>query len=643
MDNKNELNERQREAVSHRDGPALVIAGAGTGKTRVLTERMARLIRDGVSPERILAITFTNKAANEMRERVHALLRRKFIVEPSFADFQSPFIGTFHSLGVFILRRWGTIIGIKKNFLIKDREDSIKLIREAISHLGLDPKRYSAGKLCSVIGRKKGDCVELDDYFSRAGRHEFLESIGRVWELYDSMLKKENALDFEDLVSKAAFLLKTNAGVRDELGSRWQHLHIDEYQDTNVSQYTLARLLSETHRNIFVVGDGDQSIYGWRGAHMENIVRFEEDFPGASVYILEENYRSTNVILSAANKVIKKNSLRKEKNLFTKREGGEAITITVAEDEGHEARLVAERAQKLLESGIQSHQIAVLYRANFQSRALEEAFLSLNVPYRILGVRFFERQEVKDLVAYLRAAHNRESLGDIKRIINTPPRGIGKASIAKLFSGKQNELTASAHERVKQFFSLLEKIKNESTALSLRDLIAFVAKESGLHEYFQNEEEYGVERIENIKELASLASRYESLPKEERLHTFLNDIALASDGDAPENEKQGVRLMTIHAAKGLEFSHVFVVGLEEGIFPYAAPDGEEEKNEEERRLFYVALTRAKEKLHLSCAAHRTVFGLTSASIPSQFLSDIPDNVLEIESPAASSKKTIIFE
>ncbi len=643
MDRASHLNPEQKMAVAHTDGPLLVVAGAGTGKTRVLTHRIARLIQEGVSPERILAVTFTNKAAKEMRERVISLIKEAGIQSTPFNIYETPFIGTFHSLGVFILRESGKYIGIKKNFSIKDRDDSLRLVKEAMKTLGVPKNQYIPSKILAIIGKQKGNLLSKDAYLEESPHAEFFQTIARIWEEYESLLKKENSLDFDDLISKTVFLLKTQKQVLEHYQEKWLYVHIDEYQDTNEAQYMLSTLLSQKHKNIFAVGDSDQNIYSWRGANIKNILRFEKDYVGARVMFLEENYRSTDVIVGVANEIIKKNKLRKERNLFTEKKGGEKISFFVGDTEDAEAYFVVDMTRALLSEGVLPEDIAVLYRANFQSRILEEAFLAQNIPYQIIGTRFFERKEVKDIISFISASLNTESLSDIRRIINVPPRGIGKSTIAKLFSGNTENISDGTKERLQDFFSLLKNIQNACEQKNPSEIIAFVMKKTGIETYLKNDGDDGMERLENIKELGSLASRYDNLPQEERLQKFLSDVALASDQDALENKKSGVRLMTVHAAKGLEFRYVFIVGLEQGLFPHRRNEENAESKEEERRLFYVALTRAKEKLFLSFAMRRTLFGTSHDSAPSEFFYDIPQELLERTETHDSEKNIVVID
>ncbi|MBI1999214.1 MAG: UvrD-helicase domain-containing protein [Parcubacteria group bacterium] len=633
------LNPAQKEAVLHKEGPLLVVAGAGAGKTRVVTCRIAELLRSGVSPERILAVTFTNKAANEMRERVSLLMRtgggaRVTGYGNDPADF--PFIGTFHSLGVHILREKGGAIGIKKHFTIKDRDDSKSLIRHAMKNVGADPKQYEPGKMLAHISRMKGDLVTVDEYEKRYGGDasfgaRFSYAAARVWREYDALLAREGALDFDDLLLSAVLLLQKNAAALAHFQDRWSHIHIDEYQDTNHAQYMLAKLLAEKHGNVCAVGDTDQLIYSWRGARIKNILRFEKDYPNTKIVFLEENYRSTKTILDAANEVIQKNTLRQKKTLFTQKPRGEKLSLFVAPNEMAEAYYAAARARELIgRKNAAPHDIAMLYRTNFQSRALEEACLALDVPYVVLGTRFFERKEIKDVFSYIRAAVNPESLGDVKRIINMPPRGVGTVTIVKIFSGQKNALPPKIRGKIDDFYALLKKIEIAAREKTPAELVSFVAEHSGLTAHLESEGGDGFERLQNVKELGSLASRYRDLDK------FLEDAALASDQDALVRDGKGVRLMTVHAAKGLEFPYVFVTGLEQGLFPSETRAGADsartdaEKQEEERRLFYVALTRAKEKVFLSYAETRSVFGSRGLNAPSEFLADIPQELVELE-------------
>ncbi len=684
------LNEKQREAAVHMDGPLLIIAGAGAGKTKTITHRIVNLIKNGVEPNKILAVTFTNKAAKEMKERILLEMERNNVIEkniaqadePSTAIFQQknmrvfrdnitiePFVSTFHSLGVYIIKENARLLGLTKYFTILDDSDTNSLIKESLKELNLDPKQYEPRKIKNIISREKGKFTKLSEYIERAndptlgGGGYLAKVIAQVWELYEKKKHKENSLDFDDLLLKATTLLQDNKEILEMYQDRWQYIHIDEYQDTNEVQYKMTKLLALKHKNICVVGDADQNIYSWRGANLKNILSFEKDYKEAKVVLLEENYRSTQNILEAANEVIKKNKHRPDKNLFTKNKTGEKISLYEALDEGDEAEFVAVKileildgkdrtAQNFIARGSHSvlgegrreenfeqvkslSEVAVLYRANFQSRVLEEALLRYNIPYQVLGVKFFERKEIKDTLAYLRAALNRDSLSDIKRIINFPARGIGKATIAKIFAGEINTLPIKTRLKLENFYKTLDDIKEKIESANCSEVIKFTVKKSGIEEELQKGTDEDVERLENIKELASLALKYNNLEGSKGVEKLLEDASLSSDQDSilinseKEKAKDGVRLMTVHASKGLEFKYVFITGLEDGLFPHER-NGEAsgEDMEEERRLFYVALTRAREKLFLSFANFRTIFGSRQINTASEFISDIPRDLLE---------------
>lgn len=633
MEHLKHLNEKQKEAALHKTGPILIIAGAGTGKTSTLTHRILNLVKEGIPPSEILAITFTNKAAKEMQERVNELLAKHgFNAGLRYGDAR-PFVGTFHSLGVYILRAHAQVFGLTKHFTIVDKNSASSLIKEAIKEQGIDSKQFSPDRIAGVISRQKGALVTLAQYKADVGNAYFPMIVSAVWERYEKLLARESALDFDDLILKTVILLRDHPEIRREYQSRWKYIHIDEYQDTNGVQYEMARLLAGEAMNICAVGDGDQNIYSWRGANLQNILNFENDYKGAQTILLEENYRSTQTILAVANAIIKKNTVRKDKNLFTKNIEGDKISLIESYDEGGEARTVGEKIKHLIDSGTDPEDIAVLYRANFQSRALEEAFLIMEIPYQVLGVRFFERKEVKDILSFIRASLNPESLSDIKRIIDSPPRGIGKATLMKMFAKDEASLTPAAQKRVKEFWALLEKIKDYALVEKTSKLIKFVSEESGIEASLKTGSDDDNDRLENIHELVTLATKYDILPPEEAVEKLLGDAALASDQDSMMKSSRAVKLMTVHAAKGLEFPYVFVTGLEQDLFPHrrmgAGPQSKED-SEEERRLFYVAITRAKKKLYLSYASVRTIFGQRQVNAPSEFLSDIDDVYTEHE-------------
>jgi len=995
------LNDAQKKTVLHREGPLLIVAGAGAGKTKAITHRILQLIKTGIAPHNILAITFTNKAAKEMRDRVTGLIAGDAELNLPLSFAERPFVSTFHALGVHIARENSAALGIKKHFTIADESDSLSLIKEALRSLSLDPKQFEPRRLKNIISRQKGDLVTAETYAGQVGNEYFPRILSSVWLAYEKLLAEHGSLDFDDLILKTVLLLKRDPETRARYQDRWRYIHIDEYQDTNVSQYEFSKLLAGEKKNICVVGDMDQclppgtrvatpggqkrieklekgdrvhsaaghgaicvqpiqkvhkrsyngdlifihtkkgvrlsltpghmlfadlsaapdayytylmyrrdkgfrigvvqsirsfnkskkenglrtrsnqehadriwilkvsptrvkaqyweqwfaftygiptivfyangrnmdmgtreinslfasiptqerakelfrdtdlsfdyphyapqgttrvntergrvairltlcddkrksgknpwgmsrlsintasrtlkqklirngftprkgkrndwrleitkldygelerlarniekldpslsivrsaaitkdkrlrfhpaanilptmsvaymqngcfvndtvvrverkpyhgpvydldvarthnyvaqripvhnSIYSWRGADFRNILNFEKDYPEATVVLLEENYRSTANILTAANDIIKKNKIRKEKNLYTKKEGGEKIGLYGAYDENDEAFFVAGKAAELIERGVAPKDIAVLYRANFQSRVLEEAFLHRQIPYQVLGVKFFERKEVKDVLSFLRAALNPDSLADIKRIINVPPRGVGKVTLAKIFAGEEAALPAGMQKKVGEFKMLLDEIKQHALAQKTSDTVKFIMRRSGIEAMLKKGTEDDVERLENIKELVTLATKYDVLEPEEGVNKLLEDAALASDQDSltlnTNKEGDAVRLMTVHASKGLEFPYVFITGLEQDLFPHAGFSGneaQEERAEEERRLFYVALTRAEKKCYMTYASVRTIFGMKQVNIPSEFITDIDEKLLENE-------------
>ena len=627
------LNPEQKKAVTSIEGPLLILAGAGAGKTKTITERIGHLVHTGIAPSSILAITFTNKAAKEMRERIEQKFRDDKALNRPVSMFERPFISTFHSLGVHILREQSREVGIKKYFVIFDRDDSKKAIKEALLTLGLDPKTHDPSRLIGIISKEKGQGNNARDYSANEEGGYFKNVVSQVWPEYEKILTRDNALDFDDLLLKTMNLLSSNTAVREYYQKTWKHIHIDEYQDTNRVQYEISRLLVGKDKNICVVGDIDQNIYSWRGADIKNILDFEKDYPDAKVITLEENYRSTKNILEAANTVIEKNKIRRKKNLFTSNTSGDKIGLFQGLDEVSEAGFIALKTREIIKKGTSPEEIAVLYRANFQSRVLEEAFMSHGIPYQILGTRFFDRKEIKDIISYLRSALNPDSLSDLKRIINVPTRGIGKTTIAKIFSGNESSLTSAIQTKLVNFRALLEKIEKTSKEKKLSETISFIIKVVGLEEEWKDSGDDGVARLENAYELSNFASKYDHLPPEESVLNFLTDVALQSDQDEMNDEEKAVRLMTIHASKGLEFDTVFISGLEDGLFPHQEINKEgiaPEEAEEERRLFYVAITRARKKVFLSYAETRTLFGRRQVNMPSPFIFDIPETLIEEE-------------
>ena len=622
------LNSEQKQAVLHKNGPLLIIAGAGAGKTKTITHRILNLIKTGVAPQNILAVTFTNKAAKEMKERVRDLISKDKEINLPVSEQRRPYVATFHALGVHILKENAQLAGITRHFKIFDRNDSLSAIKDALKKADLDPKQFEPRKILSVISKQKGNTITLNKYEESAGNSFFPRIVAQVWREYERILKRENTYDFDDLLLKTVILLETNENVLERYKNIWKYIHIDEYQDTNKVQCKLVNLLTGNDNNICVVGDVDQNIYSWRGADIENLLDFENKYKNTKTLLLEENYRSTKNILEASNSVIKKNKKRKEKNLFTKNEDGEKLSLFCALNENHEAQFITLKSKELIESGVEPKEIAVLYRANFQSRILEEVFLTLDVPYQVLGVRFFERKEVKDILAYLQVALNPESITATKRIINVPARGIGKVTFMKIVEGREGELSTSARAKVADFRALLKQISDIALSLKPSETIKFILKNTGIEDTLKNGAEEEQERLENIKELVTLASRYDVLEPNEGVGKLLEDAALASEQDELKEEKNAVRLMTVHASKGLEFEYVFIAGLEDGLFPHSGLSDEKKDDEEERRLFYVALTRAKKKVFLSYASVRTIFGSQSVNMPSEFIMDINEELLE---------------
>ena len=629
----NDLNERQKKATEHQNGPLLIVAGAGAGKTKTLAARIVRLVQKGVAPENILAITFTNKAAKEMRERVALALQSEQSLNRPLTLMEKPFVSTFHSLGVHILRENARTIGLNRHFGIFDRSDSKKSIRQAMENVGVNPKQFEPGRILEIISREKGNNLIIAEYEKEIGNEYLPGIVAKVWREYDDILVNEKALDFDDLLLRAVRLLKEQSEILEKYQNTWHYLLIDEYQDTNKIQYELARQLAAKSKNICAVGDHDQLIYGWRGASIRNLLEFENDYPNTTVVLLEENYRSSKRILEVANRVIEKNRLRKEKRLFTQKPLGEKIGVYPAYDETDEANYIAGKTQSLIAAGEPPEAIAVLYRANFQSRAIEEAFLDEKIPYQVLGTRFFERKEIKDVLAYIKAALNPENLSDFKRAIENPRRGIGKVTLAKALSGMVEKLPAAARMKIGEFRDLLAQIKKQTLTGKPSETIKFVLRISGIETQLKSGGDDEKERLENIRELASLAVKYDGLTPEEGMEKLLTDAALASDQDELQEYKPAVKLMTVHAAKGLEFDYVFITGLEDGLFPHerlGEKEISEEESEEERRLFYVALTRARKKIFLSHASNRTIFGSRQINLPSEFFADIDREHLEEE-------------
>jgi DNA helicase-2/ATP-dependent DNA helicase PcrA len=632
------LNQRQREAVEAPDGPVLVVAGPGSGKTRVLTHRVAYLVKNrGISPYRIMAVTFTNKAAREMKERLHLLLGDQVLRQIT--------IGTFHAVCVRILRREADQTPYNRNFVIYDTGDQISLVRRCLKELNLDDSDFSPRSVLDGISRAKSQLIGPGEYVAVSYEQE---AVARVYRRYQRLLLESNALDFDDLLMVTVQLLRANHQVLDKYQRQYQHILVDEFQDTNIAQYVILKLLAARHRNLFVVGDEDQSIYAWRGADFRNVQRFRDDYEDVEVILLEQNYRSTQTILDTAHNVISRNVERVQKGLWTENEPGVPVTAMEAYDEQEEAQYVLQEIQRLIaEEGYAPGELAVMYRTNAQSRALEEAFIRGGVPYKLVGAtRFYERREIKDALAYLRLIHNPQDAVSLGRIINVPRRAIGQKTMGQLESWAESHGVSlfgalqmlRDHEdapvgprgraSLLKFLGLLEEFIAVRQELSVLELLDLVLDLTGYGSYVRDGSQEGEERWENLNELRAVAKEYSSLPVEESLTTFLEEVALVSEVDNLEEQVQASCLLTLHMAKGLEFPVVFIVGLEEGVLPHNRSMETPEELEEERRLFYVGITRAKERLYLLHTFRRTLFGRDELSEPSRFLGDIPADLYQ---------------
>jgi DNA helicase II / ATP-dependent DNA helicase PcrA len=625
------LNPTQLDAVRRTEGPLLILAGAGSGKTRVLTHRVAYLIDQGLAaPEEVLAITFTNKAAREMKDRV-ALL-----VGP---DSRRMWVSTFHAFCARILRVHAEKLGYKREFTIYDGADQVRLVKRCIVELGKDPKRFNPRSFQAQISAAKNVLMAPDD-FLRNTEGYIAENVAEVYDLYQRRLYENNAMDFDDLIMQTVALLELFPEVRERYQTRFKYIHVDEYQDTNHAQYRLVNILAAAHRNLCVVGDDDQSVYSWRGADIRNILDFERDYPEAKVVKLEQNYRSTQTILDAANAVVANNASRKAKELWTAGDEGDRIRVFAASDEYAEARFVVSEIERLMDGGTSARDISVFYRTNAQSRALEDVLVREGIPYQVVGgVRFYERAEIKDAMAYLSVISNPDDSGSLERIINVPKRGLGNTSVAKLQDYARRNgislydalseaddagLTGAAKKACRAVRDLFEGLRVAAVEVAPTELIGAVLDESGYRKELEAEDTVEAEsRLENLDELINAAREYERVEPEPTLAGFLQEQALYSEGDSISSEGGSVTLMTLHNAKGLEFSHVFVVGMEEGTFPHAR-SLDEHNLEEERRLAYVGITRARETLTLTHARLRSSWGEREYRMPSRFLSEIPD-------------------
>lgn len=649
------LNEVQKTAAEHADGPLLIIAGAGSGKTRTLTHRIAYLIKEkGVRPRNILAVTFTNKAANAMKERILNLLG-------AVQEYETPTIGTFHSVCIRILRKYIHLLNFENSFVIYDTNDQVVLMKRIMKARSIDEKQVNPKAVLNYISQAKNQLIGPGEYSNYTGNY-FTEKVGELYVAYQKELGINNALDFDDIIMKTVELFKTFPEVLASHQDRYTYISVDEYQDTNHAQYTLIKMLAEKYRNICVIGDPDQSIYSWRGANMQNILDFEKDYPDALVVKLEQNYRSTKVILDAAHSIIEKNRKRKDKRLWTDREGGENLKIWGARDERDEAMQVVREITRHLKSHESPvyKDFAVLYRTNAQSRVLEESFMRFGIPYKVVGsVNFYERKEIRDIVAYLRLIHNPDDSVSLMRIINTPARKIGPKSleILQAFSAQNNISMFRAMERsdeiaelgskaaaIENFIKMIRRFQTLNEEFAAAGLIKHVIMESGYREFLlEDKTPDGEARLQNIQELASVANKYEAIEPGQSLATFLEEIALISDLDKLSDRDNAVTLMTLHSAKGLEFPVVFLTGLEEGIFPHSRSLFEPQELEEERRLMYVGLTRAMDFLYLLYAERRMLYGEFKSNAPSQFLQDIPEELYSNGLSASSAPTPQTFE
>lgn len=623
------LNDKQQEAVTTTEGPVLIIAGAGSGKTKALTHRVARLISRGVKPDEILAVTFTNKAAGEMRERIWSLIRGSTL-HASHSTLQ-PYIGTFHAFCASVLREECGKIGFQKTFTIFDSDDSLSLLKEIMKEQNISPKQFPPGMIMHVISGLKNELIDPDTYQRDAGDDLFPRTAGRLYAEYQMRLKRANAFDFDDLLMQTVLLLRDHRDIREKYQKKFRYIHVDEFQDTNASQYLLVRLLAGNHNNIFVIGDDAQSIYSWRGADWRNIFQFEKDWPETKIIFLEQNYRSTETILAAANHLIKNNTKQKEKKLWTDHRGGAPIAALPAPHERAEAALIADEITRLqTEEQREPRDCAVLYRTNAQSRAIEEALFTCSIPYRVIGgVQFFQRKEIKDVIAYLRFLHNPFDHVSLKRIINLPPRGIGRVAFLRYLTHGANAVLGKEHAALSLFDTTIAGLKDAIQTERPSSFLKTLLKKIRYKEYLDDGSDRAEERWENVQELVNFATHFDEEGKRQGMERMLEEIALVSYDDTHEETRENtVSLMTMHAAKGLEFPVVFIAGLEEGIFPHAKSLLDPAALEEERRLCYVGITRAKEKLYLSWAARRLLFGEIQMNIPSRFIGEIPKEYIQ---------------
>ncbi len=642
------LNNKQYEAVVNTEGPCLVIAGAGSGKTKVLTHKIAYILEENkAKPWDIIAITFTNKAANEMKERIEKIIG---------SGANDMWIGTFHSICVRILRRFIDRIGFESTFIIFDTSDQKTLIKNCLKDLQMDEKLFNERSVQSEISNAKNEMLEPEQYMARANGDFRKEKIATVYEMYQRRLKENNAIDFDDIINYTIKILMENPDVLEYYANKFKYVLVDEYQDTNKAQFTLVTLLASINGNITVVGDNNQGIYSFRGADITNILNFENDFPGTKIIKLEQNYRCTGNILKVANAVIKNNEVRYEKNLWTENEIGKLPKVYNADNEYDEATYIAEQIEHLKrEEYYKYSDFAILYRMNSQSRAIEDILRREGIPYKIIGgLKFYERKEIKDIIAYLRLIYNVSDNLSLKRIINEPKRGIGKTSLDgieeianangismySVIKDAQSYGLSRIYLKSREFINVIEELREKAKDIKISDLIKLTLKKTGYTKALEDEKTVEAEtRIENLEEFLTVAIEFEEQYAENSLAEFLEGITLSSDLDNMEDEEESVTLMTLHSAKGLEFPAVFLVGMEEGIFPGHQSIGEPQELEEERRLCYVGITRAKENLFLTCSKKRTIFGSTSCNPVSRFIKEIPKDLLDGYSEAFENQTT----
>jgi len=643
-----QLNDAQRDAVQTIKGPVLILAGAGSGKTRALTYRVGHLIQNKkINPHNILAVTFTNKAAKEMTKRIGDIIGSD-LQNTSYKLRRGLTVGTFHSICARILREEIHHLGYKNSFSIYDTSDQEKLIKEALLELNVREKHFSPKAVLNYISGAKNELMSPEEYARMTGDY-FTEIVAKVYPLYQKKLQDNNALDFDDLIMKTVELFKKHASVLEEYQERWQFIHIDEYQDTNHAQYTWVKMLAEKYRNLCVVGDDWQGIYSWRGADIRNILNFEKDYPDAKIIKLEQNYRSTKNILNCAQRIIEQNTNRTDKKLWTENEDGSMIKVKQALDEKHEALMAIDEIEKF---GGSYRDSAILYRTNAQSRALEEMLVQSAIPYTIIGgIRFYQRKEIKDVISYLTTIKNPLDSLALLRIINVPTRKIGKTTIMRIIEfAKERDYTfleailnhdqlgsinSGAHRALDGFVKVINSLKLVAQESNVSELIEHILDKAGYQDFLLDGTEEGIERFENVKELISAASKFSEMKPAESLDAFLEEVSLMSDIDYMDENTELVTLMTLHAAKGLEFPNIIIVGMEENVFPHSRSSQDPKEEEEERRLCYVGMTRAQENLVLLSAKQRMLYGNMNVNPVSRFINELPGEYIHIEGSLAS--------